>query len=916
MDESGATLLSRWYRFSARRTDVILIAVLLFTAIAVAQIIDFKNGGLSLEIDPSINNLLPADDPALSFYNQNLKRFGSDETVVIAIADIQPFTQQGMARLNSLHEALIGLPGVHKVMSLPKAPNLRAEGDMLDVGSFAQADLSQPNAAEQLYLDLQSNPLYRGTLLSEDGKTTAIIVTLKNAEKLEGGETGVVNAIRKLSETQLEGTQAQLWITGTPVIKAATTEALLKALRWCMPGIAAVLAAFLLLAFHSVRGVLLPALTISIALLWVFGLMAMLGRPLNLITTLVPPVIMTIGLAYCMHVLSDYYSEWQEGDDIDEHIYKLLDSVGLPLLVTGVTTAAGFLALALSPLSAIREFALLSAVGVLSTVALSLTFLPSILRYLGCPPLRKLPGEAMFASLASGLANFDVAKRRLIMVLALLFMAISLYGASGIKPGTNYIENFPPDSQVRQDFAAVNTGLGGANNFSIVLTGAIPEAFIEPAVLAEVQALQHWLEEQPEIGATQSMVDHLMLINRSLNEGDPNYFRIPNNATEVAQLLMFGGGDELKAFVDTGFRHSQIKLRTPVQNTEEIEALVQRIEQRLDMLSPMLSGQVTGSSVLITRTVDAIVSGQWLSIGTALFVVYLVLWTLFTSWRVGLLAMLPNALPVVFYFGALGYAGITLNTTTSLVACIVLGIAVDDTVHYLARFNAQARDKASELKATYSTLRNLIRPITLTSATLVAGFLVLTSSDLRSHVEFGALAALTLAVAWVSDVVLTPAIASGVRIVTLWDSLRLDLGRMPQYSIPLFEGLSVRQARIFALMSDLQNIPAGTRVITEGEKGGDIYVVIEGKLDVWVERDGERVELNTMRRGMTIGEVGHFSERRTANIDAISDVRLLRFNDADLERLVRRYPRIAAIVFRNLNRVQAKRVANSMNRMN
>ena len=334
------------------------------------------------------------------------------------------------------------------------------------------------------------------------------------------------------------------------------------------------------------------------------------------------------------------------------------------------------------------------------------------------------------------------------------------------------------------------------------------------------------------------------------------------------------------------------------------------------MLSPMLSGQVTGSSVLITRTVDAIVSGQWLSIGTALFVVYLVLWTLFTSWRVGLLAMLPNALPVVFYFGALGYAGITLNTTTSLVACIVLGIAVDDTVHYLARFNAQARDKASELKATYSTLRNLIRPITLTSATLVAGFLVLTSSDLRSHVEFGALAALTLAVAWVSDVVLTPAIASGVRIVTLWDSLRLDLGRMPQYSIPLFEGLSVRQARIFALMSDLQNIPAGTRVITEGEKGGDIYVVIEGKLDVWVERDGERVELNTMRRGMTIGEVGHFSERRTANIDAISDVRLLRFNDADLERLVRRYPRIAAIVFRNLNRVQAKRVANSMNRMN
>jgi CRP-like cAMP-binding protein len=170
-------------------------------------------------------------------------------------------------------------------------------------------------------------------------------------------------------------------------------------------------------------------------------------------------------------------------------------------------------------------------------------------------------------------------------------------------------------------------------------------------------------------------------------------------------------------------------------------------------------------------------------------------------------------------------------------------------------------------------------------------------------------------VAWVSDIVLTPALASGVRIVTLWDSLRLDLGRMPQYSIPLFEGLSLRQSRIFALMSDLQKVPAGTRIITEGEKGGDIYVIIDGELDVWVERDNERVELNTMTRGMTIGEVGHFADRRTANIDATTDARLLRFNDTDLERMVRRYPRVAAIVFRNLNRIQAKRVTNSMNRM-
>ncbi len=915
MRESAESLLSRWYRFSARRTDLILGVVMLLTAIAITQIVDIGERKLRLQIDPSVNRLLPSHDPGLLFYEQSLKRFGSDDTIVIALGGFKVFSSTGMARLAALSEQLSALPYVHHVLSLPNAPNVRANGDVLELASFAKADLERPEIVAQLRADIDANPLYKGRLLSADGDMTAMVVYFRDIDDKTFLEQNIVAEIQSLAEAAIGDGGGQVWVTGTPVVKAATTAALLKELTISMPAIALVLAGFLLLAFRSVRGILLPVFTIVIALLWVLGLMALMGRPLNLITTLVPPVIMTIGLAYGMHVLSEYYSEWQEGDDIDEHLFRLLEAVGLPLLVTGITTAAGFMALALSPLAAIREFALFSAVGILSTVALSLTFLPSALRYLGCPPLRKLPGEAIFARLASGLASFNVARRRQIMMMALLVMAVSLYGAMDIRPGTNYIDNFPADSQVRQDYEVINASLGGANNFSIVMTAAISDAFVDPVVLQAVQQLQDWLDEQPEIGSTQSIVDHLKLINRSLHEGNADYFKIPATDVEAAQLLMFGGGDEIKGFVDTQFRHSQIKVQANVQGTAEISRLLERIEERLKQLPPVLHAQVTGSSILITHAVEAIVSGQWLSLGIALLVVYLALVVLFTSWRIGFLALLPNVLPVTFYFGALGYAGITLNPTTSLIACIVLGIAVDDTVHYLARFNAQAREKASELKATYSTLRSLIRPITLTSATLIAGFLVLTSSDLLSHVQFGALAALTLAVAWVSDIVLTPALASGVRIVTLWDSLRLDLGRMPQYSIPLFEGLSLRQSRIFALMSDLQKVPAGTRIITEGEKGGDIYVIIDGELDVWVERDNERVELNTMTRGMTIGEVGHFADRRTANIDATTDARLLRFNDTDLERMVRRYPRVAAIVFRNLNRIQAKRVTNSMNRM-
>ena len=168
---------------------------------------------------------------------------------------------------------------------------------------------------------------------------------------------------------------------------------------------------------------------------------------------------------------------------------------------------------------------------------------------------------------------------------------------------------------------------------------------------------------------------------------------------------------------------------------------------------------------------------------------------------------------------------------------------------------------------------------------------------------------MTLAVAWLIDLSLTPALGSMFRVVSFWDVLRVDLGSSPQYTIPLLAGLSDRQAKLFALLSKVQRVPAGTRVIHAGERSRDIYVVIEGQLEVWVQRGSEHRALSSLQRGATIGEAGYFGQRRTANVDTVSDARLLRFDSQDLERLRRRHPRIAATIFRNLAAIQAERLA-------
>ncbi|MGH8443890.1 MAG: cyclic nucleotide-binding domain-containing protein, partial [Solimonas sp.] len=541
---------------------------------------------------------------------------------------------------------------------------------------------------------------------------------------------------------------------------------------------------------------------------------------------------------------------------------------------------------------------------------LSLTFLPSVLALSGCARSeRQPPGEKMFAAIGTRLAAFDTKWRTWIIAIAIILIPLDGILAARIHAGAEFSKSFDEQSTVRRDFEAINRDFDGANLISIFIDTHVNDALTDPALVGQLDALQEWLRAQPEVGSAVSYVDHLKLLNRAFHEDDPAAFRIPESAAAAKQLLVFGGGDAIRHVVDPRFRSALIKMRIRVDSSREVDALVQRINQRLQAMPAPLNGVVTGSPVLATRTVQEIASGQFLSIAIASAAIWLLLSLMFTSARAGFVALLPTVVPVAIYFGTLGLLDINLSPTTTLIACIVIGIAVDDTIQFLARFNADARAGAAEAPAVSSALVAVLRPITLSTVALCSGFLVFAGSALATQVQFGLLSAFTLFLAWLMNITLTPALGSKLRIVTLWDILRLDLGASPQYTIPLLSGLTLRQARVFALLSSLEKHPAGTRLIREGDLARDIYVVVDGQLEVWVERHEERKRLASLTRGAVLGEAGYFGQRRTANVDTLSPVRVLRFDSQDLERLRLRYPRIAALILRNLNRIQAERLA-------
>jgi hydrophobe/amphiphile efflux-3 (HAE3) family protein len=896
-----------------RRPGWVLAVVAALTVLSFSQVVDPRTGELRIGFDPSTNALLPDGDEGRRFYDHVRRLFGSDETILVALVDEDVFTAENLHRIKRMVHRIEGIDGVHHVVSLTNALNIRAENGDLAIEPFVDEVPEDPARLQAIRREALENPIYAGSIVSRDARAAALTVYLMDISEREFLARGIHRQIERIAREESGG--AKVWITGPAYVKAEMSRVLLTDLSRTIPLASIVIFLVALFCFRTLAGALIPLVTVGIALIWTLGLVAWLGASLNVITVVLPPLVLVVGFAYAIHVVSEYYEVLRHGEaGADGTVKEALRRVALPVLLAGATTSAGFLSLATSPLGAIRQFGLFTTAGVAATMVVTLTFAPALLQLLpSSRRVRERSGADGFERLARRIAAFDVRRRAPILIAGAVVAVIALVGVSQIRISTDVIRLFDPESTVRRDFEAINEHLEGSDALYVVAMANYRDAFKEPVNLREVEKLQHWLEGQPEIGGTTSLVDYLRLINRGFHDDDPAYLAIPEPKALVAQLLLFGANDELESFVDSRYQTVSILVRSKAIDSGDVTALVRRIETRLESLPDHLEARVTGNSVLINETSDEIALGQAVSLALAFFIIYAMLCLLFMSFRVGALALIPNALPVLVYFGTLGLTGITLNTTTGLVACLVLGIAVDDTIHFLARFNSAARRLADEAEGVSEALWSVGRPVTYTSAALCLGFLTITTSELQNQVQFGALAAFTLGFAWLVDVILTPALAARMRIVTLWDVLTLDLGDDPHRSIPLFSGLTKHQARIVALMTSLRRFPVGQKLFRTGDEGDEMFVVIHGRMTAAVPGKGGIVRVE-MGRGDVVGEVGLFHGRRTADVDTVSDVTLLRLTQQNLERLRRRYPRIGAQLYRNLSWVLADRMARSTER--
>jgi hypothetical protein len=632
------------------------------------------------------------------------------------------------------------------------------EGEWIDVGRFLDEIPTDPAERARLRTRALADPLYRRTLVSDDGKTAAVNISFREMTDKEFLDSRLEERIQAILAAEA-APGVRFHVAGRPHLKHAVYHGMLRDLRVLVPTALAVLALVLWVSFGTRRSVVLPLGVVALAILWTYGAIAFLERPLSILTTMLGPMLISVGCVYGVHVVGRYEEEAEVASDPHAAALATLEHVRLPVLVSGATTLIGFGANLLTDVPAVFELGAFSLLGVASMTLLTAIGIPALLALL---PLREAGSRLALASrIGAFLDRRLIALSRFVVshagALVAAFAAVTLTSACLIPRiviDTDYLSFFDEDKPVRRDFDTVNRLLSGAIPLFVALDGGAPGAFREP------EALQTAADGAPHVTRTLSVVDTVRVMNRALERDDPASERIPDTRTEVAELLFLAPKGHLQSFVNVDHRRANLWVRTGAVGSEAVREVERALEAAVAQAGfpPAVTSAVTGNALLLARSADGIAESQPQTVGLAALVIFGLVWASLRSLKLGVVAMIPNLVPVIVYFGMLGAGVAPLSLPTSLIGSVALGITIDDTVHTLARYREERRLGLGPEAAVQETARFVGRAVLITAAMLALGFAVMGLSDFAKVQEFGWLSAATLTVCLLTDVLLLGAL--------------------------------------------------------------------------------------------------------------------------------------------------------------
>ncbi len=556
----------------------------------------------------------------------------------------------------------------------------------------------------------------------------------------------------------------KLHITGSPFMNEQMQFNSEKDQSLTTPLMFLLILIFLTLSFRSFSGVLMPLVVIFGSVIAVMGTIGLFGWALNILNTVLPLLIMAIGIGDSVHILVDFYSFRHEGHSPKDAAIEAVKSLWMPCFFTSITTSVGFLALSASQLVPVKEYGIVAAIGVMFAFLISVTTLPAMLSFVKTKPKKtqKLMEHGIVARLTNALTPFTYKNRKKIVWIGLSIVAVSFGLSTQIKVDSNTLHYFKKDSKIRQDALYFDNVYNGFTSLEFMFDAGEKGGVKEPQFLRKALAFQDYLEGLPETGKANSILNYLRQMNQVMHNDNSAYYRIPGSRELVAQyLLLYENSSpeedltDLKSFDEQHFR---ITVKTKDMFTSEAKKLVADIQHEMDTNYKELNGTITGDTILGLQVEGYILEGMAKSLLLAIGIIALCFFVLFRSFKHGLLSLIPSLFPLLVVGGVMVLIGRSLDFSTMIVGAITIGLTVDNTIHIMTRYLHGRESGKSHKESIHLAMTESGRAIMFTSFILFFGFSMNLLSSWLPMMYFGVFTGLIILVSLVATTTLLPAV--------------------------------------------------------------------------------------------------------------------------------------------------------------
>ncbi len=752
--------------FILRRYKLVLIVVLLVT-------LPLTYFYTKQEFNNNVDIFFDRDDQDMQDYMSFREMYGNEELALIIFKDDNIFSNKNLEIIRKISKRLKKTSGVQRIFSITE----QEEAVVIDDTITFKKIIPEGNLNEQ---DLKAvrektvnNNVLKQRLISEDGLTTGIMIELKPVKE-SMQKVKLVEVIRETT-TSIAGDKIELHFSGGPFFEAELNKVAKNDMLRLIPICTIVIFGIVMLMLKNMRLSLLCITNILLISIMTVGTYVLCGEYVNMVTTMLPAILMAISVAGSIHLLAHYRDEYaKNGQDHVSAVSKAVNAVWFPCLFTSLTTAVGFFSFITSNLRPSKMFGIFTAGGVMIALIMTVTFLPAILIFFRKSFKKAKPQESIKTSIPSEeqdnsrftgvlirIGNFTIAHSKAICVAFIFVIIFTVIGIYSIRYETNIVSFLPDDNVIKSDLQFVEENLGGTFTSEYLIQANSEEFdFNQPASLKMLSEIQdHSMADFNHISSTLTIADYQKEMNRAFQDGKDEHYRVPENRVDIMDYYELGDPDDLKRLVSSDRMEARVSFQNRIRsNTEVKKAIIKTDNYLQEKLGSSYSFKKTGINILYFYVWENLKNTLLKSFLFAFVIIFLMMFYVCKNIKLTAISMVANLLPIFLTFGVMGILNIPIDTITMMIASITLGIAVDDTIHFIVWFERNASSGMDTRSALIETYRKIGKPIVITSIVLFLGFLTLVIGSMMPMKVFGIFTAFSILTAVVSDLVLLPAL--------------------------------------------------------------------------------------------------------------------------------------------------------------